>query len=180
MKSQHSQKSQTSRLALAIAMAAAAALALSACNSDDPGTGTPGYGDDMSPSPTTSITNPGSADGASLMTADSEFGTIVVDGNGMVVYQYDADTQGSGASSCSAGCLANWPPVPGGADAPTLEGITGEVTTITGTDGNPQLALNGWPLYYYAGDTNPGDTAGQAISAVWWVISPAGEPIRGN
>ena len=177
MKSQHLHKPLQSRLALTIALAAAAALTLSACNSDDSGTGTPS-GDDMSPSPTTSITNPGSADAASLMTADSEFGTIVVDGTGMVVYQYDEDTQGSGESSCSGGCLANWPPVPGGADAPTLEGITGEVTTITGTDGNPQLVLNGWPLYYYAGDTNPGDTAGQAISDVWWVITPAGEPVR--
>ena len=179
MKSQHSQKSQASRLALAIAMAAAAALALSACNSDDPGTGTPGYGDDMSPSPTTSITNPGSADGASLMTADSEFGTIVVDGSGMVVYQYDADTQGSGESSCTGQCLTNWPPVTAD-QAPSLDGVTGDVDTITGTDGSTQVTLDGWPLYYYAGDTNPGDTAGQAISAVWWVISPAGEPIRGN
>jgi predicted lipoprotein with Yx(FWY)xxD motif len=93
----------------------------------------------------------------------------------MTVYMYDSDTQGSGTSTCTGGCLSAWPPVPGDA---TLIGATGEVTTITGTDGNPQLALNGWPLYYYASDSVAGDETGQGVGGVWWVLDASGEPVR--
>jgi len=144
---------------------AAAALALAGCSSDGTSSA-PGdsYGMGVTP--------------VALTTASTSLGTIVTDGDGLAVYQYDADTQGSGASSCTAECLASWPPVPGGSTAPTLTGITGEVTTITGTDGNPQLALNGWPLYYYVGDTAAGQTSGQGVGGVWWVMSPEGEPVH--
>ena len=114
-----------------------------------------------------------------LMTAKSTLGTIVVDGTGKTLYQYDKDTQGAGKSTCTGGCATSWPAVPGGDAAPMLTGVTGTVTTITGTDGAPQLALNGWPLYYFAGDKAAGDTKGQGVGGIWWVLSPAGERITG-
>lgn len=54
----------------------------------------------------------------------------------------------------------------------------GEVGTITGVDGAPQLTLDGWPLYYFAGDAAPGDTNGQDVGGVWWVMSPEGTPVH--
>jgi predicted lipoprotein with Yx(FWY)xxD motif len=39
------------------------------------------------------------------------------------------------------------------------------------------VTLNGWPLYYYAGDSAAGDTNGQAVGGIWWVLDPAGEKI---
>jgi predicted lipoprotein with Yx(FWY)xxD motif len=57
--------------------------------------------------------------------------------------------------------------------------VTGEVGTITGVDGETQVTLNGWPLYYYAGDNDPGDTNGQGVNDVGWVLTPAGEMIGG-
>ena len=39
------------------------------------------------------------------------------------------------------------------------------------------MTLNGWPLYYYSGDKTPGDTNGQGVGGVWWVLTPAGDPI---
>ena len=65
------------------------------------------------------------------MTADTDLGTIVVDDTGLTVYQFDSDTQNSGVSSCTGACLTTWPPVNADA-APTLDGVTGEVGTITG------------------------------------------------
>ncbi|WP_246854824.1 hypothetical protein [Naasia sp. SYSU D00057] len=96
----------------------------------------------------------------------------------MTVYSFDNDTAGSGTSSCSGQCLVNWPPVPPSADPPAVEGVTGEVGTITATDGSTQLTLNGLPLYYFKGDSAPGDVNGQAVQDVWWVVSPSGEAIR--
>lgn len=118
------------------------------------------------------------AQSTSLATADTDLGTIVVDGTGMVVYQFDQDEQGSGSSTCTDQCAENWPAVPGSA-APELDGVTGEVGTITGVDGQPQLTLDGWPLYYFVGDQEPGDTTGQGVNEVWWVLAPDGEVIRG-
>lgn len=176
-----------SRIAIGIAVASFAVLGLTACSSGTSGTSGAGYGGGAatpaeSTTPGMSMTpEPGMtpAAGASLKVADTSLGAIVEDGDGKVVYQFDSDTQGSGASSCTGACLANWPPVHAGADAPMLDGITGAVATITGTDGQPQLTLNGWPLYYYAGDANPGDTNGQGVGGVWWVVTAAGEPVRG-
>jgi predicted lipoprotein with Yx(FWY)xxD motif len=64
-------------------------------------------------------------------------------------------------------------------DQPVLDGVTGDVGVITGTDGKPQLTLNGLPLYYYLKDTAPGDVLGQAKSEVWWVVAPDGSKITG-
>ncbi|WP_167043619.1 hypothetical protein [Salinibacterium sp. ZJ454] len=113
-----------------------------------------------------------------LMTADSDLGEIVVAGNGMTVYMFDNDTQGSGTSTCEGQCATNWPAVTtesASADEIEVEDVTGEVGTITGVDGATQVTLNGWPLYYYIGDMAAGDTTGQGVGGIWWVLSPAGE-----
>ena len=116
---------------------------------------------------------------AALTTADSSLGEIVVDGEGLTVYMYDSDTQGGDASSCEGECAANWPAVTTDSDDPAVEGVTGEIGTITGVDGGTQVTLNGWPLYYFAGDAAAGDTNGQGVNGVWWVLTPAGEKIGG-
>jgi len=167
------------KFAIGIAIASMSIIGLTACSSDTeapaaPAVETPAATPAESAAPEASA--PASS-GPSLATADTAAGTIVVDGNGLAVYQFDNDTQGSGESSCSGGCLGTWPAVPGGDAAPELDGVTGTVATITGTDGNPQLTLNGWPLYYYAADSAAGDINGQGVGGVWWVVTPAGEPI---
>lgn len=114
-------------------------------------------------------------DSGTLMIAESDLGEIVVDADGMTLYMFDTDTQGSGESSCTGECLTNWPPLTTEGEAPAVEGVTGEVGTITTADGSTQVTLNGWPLYYFAGDAAAGDVNGQGVGGIWWVLSPAGE-----
>ncbi|WP_125778030.1 hypothetical protein [Antribacter gilvus] len=169
----------TPRTRTTIAVVSLALFGLTGCGgSDTPGTGGgDGYGAPAASEPAEDET--GAADDAvtELSTADTDLGTIVVDGEGMTLYQFDDDTQGGDESSCTGQCLTAWPPAHAGDEDPTLEGVTGEVGTITGTDGMPQLTLNGWPLYYFAGDAAPGDTSGQGVNDVWWVLTPEGERI---
>ena len=80
-----------------------------------------------------------------LLTADSDLGEIVVDGEGMTVYMFDNDTQGGDASTCEGECAGTGPPSRRDAEDPTVDGVTGEIGTITGVDGEVRLA--GWPLY---------------------------------
>jgi len=116
---------------------------------------------------------------ATVMVSDvGTFGPALVDGEGRALYLFTNDTQNSGASACSGDCLTAWPPLLSqgapiagtGADAAMLG-------TITRDDGTIQVTYNGWPLYYYADDTAPGDAMGQAVNDVWFLVSPTGEAI---
>ena len=165
----------------AFAAALLITLAIAGCSSpsgsggsgDDPGMGDP-YGSPSSES-TPSEDSPPAADDAELTVADSSLGEIVVDGKGMTVYMFDNDTQGADASACAGQCLVNWPPVTTESTEPSVSGVTGEIGTITTADGEMQVTLDGWPLYYFAGDQAAGDVNGQGVNDVWWVLSPAGE-----
>jgi predicted lipoprotein with Yx(FWY)xxD motif len=162
---------KTSMLATALA---AGALVLSGCgsgdNSDSGAAGT-------SSSTVSSTAGSSAASDALLATAKSDLGPIVVDSAGKTVYMFTKDTQGSGASSCSGQCLVAWPPVVADSDSPQVDGVTGKVGTITRDDGTVQATLDGWPLYYWQGDSAAGDTTGQGVQGVWWVLTPAGTPV---
>lgn len=112
-----------------------------------------------------------------LTTADSEFGDIVVDVEGRTVYVFDRDTAGSGTSSCADQCLENWPAVAVEDGEPAVDGLSGEVGTIERADGTTQVTLGGRPLYTYVGDHEAGDTTGQGVQDVWWVVGPDGTAI---
>ncbi|MBT2498887.1 hypothetical protein J7E25_07240 [Agromyces sp. ISL-38] len=155
---------------------AALAVALSGCTS--PATQEP-VDDDTSIETEAPETESMETD-ALLTTTDSDLGEIVVDADGMTVYMFDNDTQGGDSSSCEGACATNWPAVTADSDDPPVaEGIDGEIGTIEGVDGKTQVTLNGWPLYYFAGDEAPGDINGQGVNDVWWVLTPAGEKIGG-
>jgi predicted lipoprotein with Yx(FWY)xxD motif len=167
------------------------ALALSACATDGEG------GDDSTttipadtpttvPADTTETTVAGSdgettttageemADG--VHTADSDLGTILVDAEGFTLYVFTNDT--GGESACYEGCADTWPPVPGdtaiGSDLDaSLFGTTAR------TDGTEQLTVNGQPLYRYTPDAAPGDTNGQGVGGVWFVVGADGNMIGG-
>lgn len=114
-----------------------------------------------------------------LATAETELGTIVVDGDGMTAYYFSKDVKDSGTSACAGDCLTAWPPITTESDTPTVEGVTGEVGTITATDGSTQITIDGRPVYTFAQDTAPGDVNGQGVNEVWWVIAPDGTEIGG-
>ncbi len=154
-------------------------LALAGCSSSTPAS-------DAAPAETSAVPAPDYPSGtdsaaatAVLTTSDSSLGEIVVDGKGMTVYLFDSDTQGATTSACTGQCVTNWPFVTTDSDTPSVEGVTAEVGTIDTPDGGKQVTLDGWPLYYFAGDSAPGDMNGQGVGDVWWVLSPAGEKIGG-
>src|SRR5262249_50862182 len=98
-------------------------------------------------------------------------GSFFTDLSGMTLYMFTKDTEAN-TSVCEGDCLANWPAftVEG---TPTLPGgVDGELTTFDRGDGTMQAAYNGMPLYYFAGDANPGETNGQGVGDVWYVVSP--------
>jgi len=112
--------------------------------------------------------------------AHPELGDILVDAEGMTLYMYDADTQGAGSSTCYDGCAAAWPPLTGDGGTAVGDGVAAELTTFERSTEATQVAANGWPLYYWVDDSEPGDATGQGVNDVWWVLTPDGTPVRSD
>ncbi len=164
-------------------------LLLAACSSDDTAGGDTGSTGGSSPTETASDTPPPSASESpasggggetEVEAEDSSLGTILVDANGNTLYMFKPDTDGT--STCYDDCAASWPAliakgeVKAGGDGDVDESLLG---TTERDDGKMQVTYNGHPLYHFSGDAAAGDTNGQGIGDVWFVVSPAGEPITG-
>jgi predicted lipoprotein with Yx(FWY)xxD motif len=139
----------------------AAVLALAACGGASPTTGGTG------------TTAPTAAAAATVVSATvSGHGAVLVAGsNKMTLYQFSQDVANSGTSACTGACIARWPAltVPAGA-APSASGLSGQWGTITRSDGGGiQVTYNGLPLYFFSGDSTPGDANGNYPG--WTVVS---------
>ena len=100
-----------------------------------------------------------------------ELGPFLTDAKGMTVYLFLKD-ETAGESACYDDCAAAWPPVPAADGMMLPPGISGTLSAIDRTDGSQQMTYNDIPLYYYAKDTKPGDTTGQDVGDVWYVVTP--------
>ena len=118
------------------------------------------------------------ASGATVSAQPTSLGTILVDARGRTVYDFANDK--TSASTCTAACAANWPPVPAPASLPaSLPGVTGKLGTTIRSGGARQLTVAGHPVYTFAGDSAAGQTNGQGVvldGGLWTVVSPAGAP----
>jgi predicted lipoprotein with Yx(FWY)xxD motif len=106
---------------------------------------------------------------------------VLVDARGMTLYMFENDKV-KDVSACYDACATAWPPAlvtseaqlslfqGGGLDRSKLKLIRRADTTAL------QVSYNGWPLYTWVRDVKIGDTTGQAVGNVWWVIDATGTP----
>jgi len=104
------------------------------------------------------------------VTDDPVLGPILTDPEGMTLYLYTKDEEGK--SNCYDRCAENWPPFTAEEPLTLPEGVAGELTLIDRDDGTQMVAYNGIPLYYWVKDQAPGDTTGQGVGDVWYVVAP--------
>lgn len=148
----------------ALLLAAAVALVAAGCGGDDDDGGA---GD-------AAATTTAAAD---IRLADTDLGEILVDADGRSLYLFVPD--GQGESTCYDTCAENWPPVP--AAASVGDGLdAGLLGTTERTDGTTQATYDGWPLYLFAGDAAAGDTNGQGLNDVWYVLDAAGQAVTSS
>lgn len=96
----------------------------------------------------------------------------ILTSQGMTLYMFTKDMPG--VSNCNEGCMENWPPLlVNGGEAVAGTGLSGELSIITRADGGQQVAYNGQPLYFWKNDRRIGDTTGQGVKDVWFVVNPA-------
>jgi predicted lipoprotein with Yx(FWY)xxD motif len=116
---------------------------------------------------------------ATVLIADSDLGQILTATDGLTVYLFEPDAQDT--PTCIDSCAEQWPPVTVD-DASQISAGEGLDASLLDTVDHPegiQVSYNGWPLYFFAGDSAPGDTNGQGQGGVWYVVDPTGNPIDG-
>jgi len=114
----------------------------------------------------------GSSSSVIVKVKKTDAGTVLTNAAGFTLYTFQAD-KGS-TSNCYGACAQFWPPVIGTAHMAAGQNINGHFGTTTRKDGKTQVTYDGHPLYTYAGDTAPGQTAGNGINqdgGIWNVIT---------
>jgi predicted lipoprotein with Yx(FWY)xxD motif len=110
--------------------------------------------------------------------ADSSYGRTIVDGRGFALYLFTKDSRR--ASRCSGACAKAWPPyvVAAHTRLRAAGGLKRSLLhTIRRKDGGRQVTYNGHPLYYYVGDTKPGQVLCQNVREYggdWLIVKPNG------
>ena len=148
---------------VSVGLALSASLAACGDSGEEPASGT------------TSAAQSPPAEAATVQVADSDLGSILVDSAGMTLYLFEADTDGS--STCYDDCATAWPALVD--DAPVAgDGVDDALLgTTERDDGDVQVTYDGQPLYYFASDEAVGDTNGQGVGDVWYVVDAAGTAI---
>lgn len=117
---------------------------------------------------------------ATVAIKDSKLGKILVDGSGRSLYLFEKD-KGT-KSSCFDACARVWPPFTTTGKPRVGTGASAQqLGTTTRKDGKTEVTYHGHPLYHYAADTGPGDTAGQKLNqfgAEWYVLSAHGDKVE--
>jgi predicted lipoprotein with Yx(FWY)xxD motif len=112
----------------------------------------------------------------------SGLGPVLTNSKGFTYYIFEPDN--AKHVTCTAGCAAVWPPAfLKQGQKPTASGDVNKdlLGTIADPTGGKVITYNGWPLYTYVSDSNPGEAAGQALNlngGLWYVMSPAGKIIK--
>ncbi len=140
------------------------ALILGACS---------GGGASTAPSAAPSVAPSEAPAPATVGLAENALGQILVDAEGLTLYGFTVDADG--VSACYDDCAAAWPPLLAEGEATAGAGLDAALlTTVDRTDGTKQLKYGDWPLYYFAADAAAGDTNGQGVNDVWFVVGADG------
>jgi predicted lipoprotein with Yx(FWY)xxD motif len=114
-----------------------------------------------------------------IKSAKTSLGTILVNSQGMALYEFALDTPTT--SKCTGSCATYWPPVKGPVTAVPGSNLRPKLLgTIKRPDGTIQATYNGHPLYTYAGDHTAGVASGQGKNlsgGLWYVLAPNGKII---
>lgn len=108
-----------------------------------------------------------------VVTPGEDAELFLVDGLGNSLYLFTVDDPG--VSNCTGGCINAWPILsnPGELIIPSALDAA-DFSVISRTDGEgDQLVYQDSPLYYFAQDAKRGDTQGEGVNNVWFVIHPS-------
>jgi predicted lipoprotein with Yx(FWY)xxD motif len=114
-----------------------------------------------------------------LTVRSSAYGRILFDGRGYVLYAFTRDPRGS--SACYGACAKAWPVYLAKSPLSSGRGVNRSLLGTTKRRGGRQVTYAGRPLYYYVGDTRPGQITCQNVrefGGTWLVLRASGKLVR--
>ena len=111
----------------------------------------------------------------SVRLGDTKYGKALTDDTGRTLYLFTNDVKGK--SNCAGTCATTWPAY---APATISAGAGIDATKLASIDnaGKKQVTIDGVPLYTFSGDTKAGDTNGQGVGGIWYVVDSTGKAIK--
>jgi predicted lipoprotein with Yx(FWY)xxD motif len=160
-------------------MIALGALLAAACGSSSSSSQSTSSGAGASTQPTTTAVKVG----VSLQTRTLPgVGSVLANGQGRTLYIFVPDAAKN--VTCTGGCAAAWPPlsIPSGQTATATGAVKRSlISSDPDPSGGRVVTYNGWPLYLYVADPNPGTDNGEGINSsggLWYVIAPSGKVVK--
>jgi predicted lipoprotein with Yx(FWY)xxD motif len=137
------------------------------------------YGGESESKSASSESAPGAESGAGVVSLGNaqELGMVLVDSNGMTLYDFHKD-KGT-TSSCYGPCAEGWPPMLTEGEPTVGNGASAsKLGTTERKDGTTQVTYAGHPLYTFVEDKKPGEANGNDVSAFgaqWYALKGSGE-----
>lgn len=153
-------------------------LVLAACGSSSGSSGNGGsnYGGSSSTTKTTKAAPAAKGDATVSLASGGTVGEHLVGPNQHTLYLFEKD-QGT-TTACTGGCVAAWPALVADGTPTAGAGVhESQLGTATGAAPN-QVTYHGHLLYYFAGDTAPGQTNGTSVPS-WYAVDANGQAIEG-
>jgi predicted lipoprotein with Yx(FWY)xxD motif len=137
------------------------------------------YGGESESKSASSESAPGAESGAGVVSLGNaqKLGMVLVDSNGMTLYDFHKD---KGTTSSSYGPREEgWPPMLTEGEPTVGNGASAsKLGTTERKDGTMQVTYAGHPLYTFVGDKKPGEANGNDVSAFgaqWYALKGSGE-----
>jgi predicted lipoprotein with Yx(FWY)xxD motif len=112
-----------------------------------------------------------------ITATQTSLGSVLTGPNGNTLYTL---LSSAGAPlPCTGACMTAWPPLTAAAGATVQAGSGVSATLAVGTSAT-QVSADGTPLYYFSGDTAPGQVNGQDLKSfggTWFAIQASGKPV---
>jgi predicted lipoprotein with Yx(FWY)xxD motif len=171
-------------LGFGLPLAGVAMVAAACSSSSTPAAGgatasaTPTSTASATPSSAASGTSTASGTTLALKTAKGKAGIWLTNSAGRSLYLYTKD-KGT-TSECYGACAKAWPPLTTTGKV-TISGkftVSHDLGVTTRTNGTKQVTYGGHPLYYFAGDSAPGQTKGEGVEKTWFLIGPVANVMK--
>lgn len=155
------------KLSIGCALLLTAVVLLAACGG--------GSGDNKESKPKSTPATTAAATGpATVKTAQTGIGAVLVDADGKTLYLF-ANDQGT-MSAVPANILQAWPPLTVTGTPVAGQGVDkSKLATAQQPNGQTYVSYNGHLLYRFSGDPSAGQTNGHKLGNVWFAVTPAGE-----
>ena len=111
---------------------------------------------------------------ATVKTASSKYGTILVTSSGRTLYLDAGDKPPHFA--CTGGCLKAWPPLVSSGKPKAAGKVKASMLGTVKNGKLTQVTYNGHPLYTFMSDTSSGAVTGEGVNG-FFVVSSSGAKI---